>query len=587
MSNKYYIDSDVLTNGTHYYYYVEAVDDAGEVFKYPDPPYTGAPVINSYNNESDHSVTVDLNPQVVVPTISLLDNDKMTKILQTGVSTATIYWETNQPTESLVSYRKSGTQEEFVVSGREGLTTAHTVMLRALEAGTTYEYRVSGKNSIGNDKRAGYGTTDTNVSVLATSPFSISGVVVEPTTTTATVRWQTSIAADSSVEYKAENSNQASQTAGDPGLVTAHEVLIKSLKPATTYTYKIRSVTADNYIADTQFASFATKPNDASQFVISPDASNIAEENITATSAKIVWNTAVATTTWVDFGTSSESYRQSAGENTYNTVHVVELKNLTPGTTYYYKVRGMDTNDVEYTSQEYKFTAVLKPEIQNLNVDILDPYTAKVTFTTNVDTETSVSFGEGGKFDQKAGVGAYAKIHQIELKNLLDNMTYTYYVDAKDKIGNSTKTEARVFSTPIDTTGPEVKEVKIDMLPLGESDEFAQAIISWTTSKPSTTKLEYGEGVISGRYEKSSIPDNSLNTSHTVIVKDLNPATTYHVRIVSVDKRGNQTTSSDYTFVSPTKEKSILQLILKSLEETFSWVGNIGQFFRNIGKKAS
>jgi hypothetical protein len=56
--------------------------------------------------------------------------------------------------------------------------------------------------------------------------------------------------------------------------------------------------------------------------------------------------------------------------------------------------------------------------------------------------------------------------------------------------------------------------------------------------------------------------------------------------VVAKDKRNNLTKSNDINFVTPAKEKSILQLILKSLEETFSWVRNIGSFFRNIGQKA-
>ncbi len=110
-------------------------------------------------------------------------------------------------------------------------------------------------------------------------------------------------------------------------------------------------------------------------------------------------------------------------------------------------------------------------------------------------------------------------------------------------------------------------------------------IISWTTNKPASTQVQYDEGVVGGTYSKKSIEDDTLNTSHTVIIKDLNPSTTYHFKLVSKDKRGNKTDSKDYTFVTPTKEKSILQLIIRSLEETFSWVKEMPGFFRGLGDR--
>ena len=115
---------------------------------------------------------------------------------------------------------------------------------------------------------------------------------------------------------------------------------------------------------------------------------------------------------------------------------------------------------------------------------------------------------------------------------------------------------------------------------MGSEDEYAGVIITWVTNKPSTKQIEYGEGVISGKYEYKTTEDQNHTTSHTVIIKDLNPSTTYHFHIRAKDKRGNLTESSDLSFVTPTQEKSILQLIIKSLEDTFSWVKNIGGLFK-------
>jgi len=177
------------------------------------------------------------------------------------------------------------------------------------------------------------------------------------------------------------------------------------------------------------------------------------------------------------------------------------------------------------------------------------------------------------------------KSHELVIDDLMDDTEYHYQIVARDEYGNEVVDDDKIVRTPMDKEGPKIENVKIDLMPIGESDETAQVIISWNTNKPATTKVEYDEGLISGSYSKSSIEDTTLSTSHTVIIKGLNPATTYHFRMISKDRRDNTTYSNDYNFVTPEKNKSIWQLIVRSLEETFGWVSNVGDFFKNIGRK--
>ncbi|MDD3481088.1 MAG: fibronectin type III domain-containing protein [Patescibacteria group bacterium] len=584
LSQNYCVDgitfAELPEGGTDYYYYVVAVDNADTTYKYPAP--NEETIVNNVANVSDYLTPVSINPEIAKPTVSGATPTNV------GVSSATIEWETNQDCDSVVEYKVEDSSE-VLTSGknRQTPTQDHSVTLNSLAKNETYYYRIISENSLGNASEV-QSTTWPESQKFTTKDFAITHdkkADVSTTTTTATIRWSTNVAADSMVEYKEEASAESSKSSGDPNLTTTHTVSVNGLKPSTTYTYKIRSVTADNYIADTTFATYSTKAYDSSQFVISPSASNIAEENITATSAKIVWNTAIATDTWVDYGTAAGNYNQSTGEDKYNTVHVVELKNLTPGTTYFYRVRGTDTNGIEYTSQEYSFTAVLKPEITNIKVNVLDSYTARVTFDTNVSAESVVVYGPDGTTTLRAGSSEYLKNHNLELTDLTDATTYSYYIEVKDQLGNSAKSTTSTFETPIDKTGAKVEGLKVDILPMGESDETASVIISWNTNKPTTTKVEYDEGVVGDTFGSSTIEDESLNTSHTVIIKELIPSTTYRFRLAGKDKRENLTSSDSYTFVTPGKEKSILQLILKSLEETFSWVRNVGGFFRGLGQK--
>ena len=328
--------------------------------------------------------------------------------------------------------------------------------------------------------------------------------------------------------------------------------------------------------------TFATKSFDTSQFTIAPNSSNLAERNITATSAQIVWQTAVNATSWVDYGTESGKYDNSAGDNILATAHVVKLDGLVPGTTYYYRVRSKDNNDIEFTSQEYSFTAVLKPKIENMSVAEVKPYSFRISWTTNVDTETLINMGTSTAYGEKRGKPGLVKAHELVVDQLTDNTEYHFQILAQDADGNEVAGADTIVRTPLDTQGPVITNVKVDVLPMAENDTTSSVIISWNTDKPSTTLVEYDEGIIGASFSKSSTEDTSLNNSHTVIIKGLSPAASYHYRLVSADKRNNRTQSQDFTFVTPSKAQSILQLILKSLEETFAWTSRLNLFFGNI-----
>jgi hypothetical protein len=100
---------------------------------------------------------------------------------------------------------------------------------------------------------------------------------------------------------------------------------------------------------------------------------------------------------------------------------------------------------------------------------------------------------------------------------------------------------------PKDTTAPAILWSGV-----AEVSSFG-AIISWTTDEPATSQVEFrsGDFGLSTDYNLCTILDSKLVTTHDSIgVMELRPGTTYHYRVVSVDKAGNVGTSSDLTFTT-------------------------------------
>jgi hypothetical protein len=387
-------------------------------------------------------------------------------------------------------------------------------------------------------------------------------------------------------------SDEATREAGgDPVLGTDHSIKIKALNASTTYKYRLRAV--DN------LDSIALKPEDSEANLGSyysfttgganegfdgiPAVSEMEQVEITASTAKITWKTKIPTSSWVDYGLGVE-FDSIAGSDNLTTTHVVELNNLIAGSTYYYRVRGLDAGDNEFISSGYTFRAVMQPQILEVKAEVIAPNAAEISWNTNVKTDSDVAYGVGN-YEQRVKDIGLLTAHRVTLKDLNDDTLYQYQIEARDDYGNITKSQPLSFRTSLDTEGPTVEGVMIDVVPVESDQATAQVIISWKTNKPATTKVEYGEGVVGEAYNKSSIEDPSLNINHTVIIKELNPATTYHFRIISKDKRENMAKSTAYTIVTPVKQKSIWQLILASIRSTFSWVTDMPKFWSNVGDK--
>jgi phosphodiesterase/alkaline phosphatase D-like protein len=73
------------------------------------------------------------------------------------------------------------------------------------------------------------------------------------------------------------------------------------------------------------------------------------------------------------------------------------------------------------------------------------------------------------------------------------------------------------------------------------------ATIFWTTYEPATSQVGYG---INANSLRASPADKSLVLSHSVQLNGLQPGTTYHFRVRSVDKAGLEATNKDLTFTT-------------------------------------
>lgn len=89
-----------------------------------------------------------------------------------------------------------------------------------------------------------------------------------------------------------------------------------------------------------------------------------------------------------------------------------------------------------------------------------------------------------------------------------------------------------------------------------ESIRGHTAKITWTTSEPATSKVNYGEQLAANLYPHETPVNKTLAFEHVIELADLKPETTYQFKVMSKNRAGEVTTSDNRTFTTLAAEES-------------------------------
>ncbi|MCB0124803.1 MAG: Ig-like domain-containing protein, partial [Caldilineaceae bacterium] len=118
---------------------------------------------------------------------------------------------------------------------------------------------------------------------------------------------------------------------------------------------------------------------------------------------------------------------------------------------------------------------------------------------------------------------------------------YTVTVEAKDLLNNTmTPTSFSFRIEDPDFTPPVISNTQV-------ITSFTQAVISWETDEPATSKVSFGT---TASYT-GTVEDTNYVTSHKLTIPNLHSNALYHFAITSVDSDNNSATTPDATFTTP------------------------------------
>ncbi|MBN1490956.1 MAG: family 10 glycosylhydrolase [Phycisphaerae bacterium] len=280
-----------------------------------------------------------------------------------------------------------------------------------------------------------------------------------------------------------------------------------------------------------------------------PAISGVQASGVTNNAATITWTTNTEADSQVQYGLTTAYGSTTPLDPTEVTSHSVGLSGLSANTLYHYRVISSNAYGTT-TSGDYTFTTSGPPAISNVQSGNITADGATITWTTNTAANSQVRYGLTAGYGSQTPVDpANVTSHSVTLSGLSPNTLYHYQAVSVNAYGSAQSADF-VFTT----AGPPI----ISNV-LAASVGGTHATITWTTSTPADSQVEYGLTIA---YGSSSTLDPAAVTSHSIALSGLLPNTLYHYRARSANAAGTAY-SGDNTF---TTTADVADIVIDNLD---------------------
>ena len=264
-------------------------------------------------------------------------------------------------------------------------------------------------------------------------------------------------------------------------------------------------------------------------FAASPTVSGVTVSTVTATSTTLTWTTDMKTDSFIEFAQDT-NYCGVRNSGDYDTQHSVQLLNLDPITTYYFRVRATDDNGNQSFSGDYTFTTTSSIAVPALN---------KVT----------------NPQQQTLAAKAVSAIQQITNSQALNAVAQALQTQAA-----STVTAPKILGNPQVAVGTDQVTVTWDTDTDADGTVYVAPDAGYNSSSANP-------------YPREEVDPNTSTMTHSVVVAGLTPATEYHYMVSSKGPLGDAGKSGDLTFTTSAVLPTILNPHLVKVGEHDAIIG--------------
>lgn len=461
-----------------------------------------------------------------------------------------------------------------------------------------------------------------------TTPPEVSNLqILDVSTSSVTIQWETDEEADSVVNY---GLTKHYGLARDPIFSEVHRIIISDLAPGTTHYFQISSSDPSGNQGISRGYQFTTKRKitgkiegleeipseeerarveeayEAMGKITLPESLAFLADRLEELAEKLMEPPKIIGNPDLEIGTdyvvikwvtdkesnsmvsiASEEYYDPYAEDPYDWSqgepgemvldHQVRIRGLEPATTYHYQVSSKGEVGPAGVSGDLTFTTKSPlPEIYNINLVKVQEESATLAWTTNVPCSSLVEYTDlNNKQAKSEGNPALVRDHTLQLTNLRLGVSYSAIIIAEDELGKQATSEPLIFTTVKDESPPLISKIEVESALYPEAETKIQTIINWDVDELSICQVFYQEGLTPGSEVQSFPKDKEYRTDHIQVSTVFAPATVYKFWIECEDRSENKARSEDFTLLTPQQEKSILDIIIENFEQTFSWVKKV------------
>jgi phosphodiesterase/alkaline phosphatase D-like protein len=404
--------------------------------------------------------------------------------------------------------------------------------LSGLAPNTTYHFRIK---AVGRDGTV-YGPDQQFITGPA-PPVATTSDAAKIKTTSATLRGSldslgTAPTVRVSFEYGTATGSYAHTTADQARIGTgAFSADLTGLTPGTTYYYRVKADGDGDpvYGEEKPFTTPTTAP-----LVTTNDVTNVATTSATINGELSSLGTATTVTASFEYGTATGSYTHTTADQARPSTGAfsADLTGLTPGTTYYYRVKADGDGDAVYGVERSFTTSTTPPSVTTNDATGVD--TASATLNGNL-TALGTASSVKVSFEYGTATGSYAHTtadqarpstgaFSADLTGLTPGTTYYYRVKA-DGDGDAVYGVERSFTTsttpPSVTTGSATEAHSTSATLNGIIDSLG-------TAGSVEVSFEWG---LTTAYGSETTPGSKTTTGDfNATLTNLSPNITYHFR---------------------------------------------------------
>ena len=182
------------------------------------------------------------------------------------------------------------------------------------------------------------------------------------------------------------------------------------------------------------------------------------------------------------------------------------------------------------------------PRIIGLVINEITVSTARITWSTDIASNSYVLYGTGAAYGEVMGNDDRVQAHSIVLLGLKPGTTYHAMTRSMGFFGDVGVSADQMFTTLMakSTIPPQISDIIMEMIGGNE------ATVIWKTDVPTYWEIDFGRTESYG----NEVNEALFDTLHTATIGNLSPNTLYHFQIVATDGYGGIAASSDQTFTT-------------------------------------